>query len=104
MNKVQKRLNYLRGEIEAERISSGEILELQSLTKHIDPSDMILKEWAGINQDSGTREMVTYKELMSFLGGTETKERAIEILLDILNTIYSVNDAVTDILEYNAKK
>ena len=48
MNKIQKRLEYLRGEIEAERISYGEIAELQSLAKHIPGDDTLLREWAGI--------------------------------------------------------
>lgn len=43
-----RRLEYLRGEIEAERISYGEIAELQGLAEHIDPSDVVLREWAGI--------------------------------------------------------
>jgi hypothetical protein len=45
---VKKRLEYLRGEIEAERISYGEIAELQSLTKYIEPGDVLLLEWAGV--------------------------------------------------------
>ena len=45
---IKKRLKYLRGEIEAERISTGEIIELQSLVSHIDPSDVLLLEWAGV--------------------------------------------------------
>lgn len=45
---VQKRLDYLRGEIEAERISYGEIAELQGLADQIDPSDTVLLEWAGV--------------------------------------------------------
>ena len=48
---IQKRLEYLRGEIEAERISYGEIVELQSLVEHIDPDDMLLLEWAGRGAD-----------------------------------------------------
>jgi hypothetical protein len=48
-NKIQKeRLEYLRGEIKAERISMAEILELQSLAPHIDPGDVLLLEWAGV--------------------------------------------------------
>ena len=47
-NTVKERLEYLRGEIEAERISYGEIVELQSLAKHIDPDDILLLEWAGV--------------------------------------------------------
>lgn len=42
------RLEYLRGEIEAERISYGEIGELQSLTDYIDPDDVQLLQWAGV--------------------------------------------------------
>jgi len=46
--KIKDRLEYLRGEIEAERISYGEIFELQSLVKHIEPGDVVLLEWAGV--------------------------------------------------------
>ena len=42
------RLEYLRGEIEAERISYGEIAELQSLASHIEAGDVLLLEWAGV--------------------------------------------------------
>lgn len=45
---IKARLEYLRKEIEAERISYGELAELQSLAKHIDPSDVLLLEWAGV--------------------------------------------------------
>jgi hypothetical protein len=45
---IQKRLEYLRGEIEAERISYGEIAELQGYTDYIDRGDVLLCEWAGI--------------------------------------------------------
>jgi hypothetical protein len=43
-----ERLEYLRAEIRAERISYGEIAELQGLAEHIDPSDVELLEWAGV--------------------------------------------------------
>jgi hypothetical protein len=43
-----ERLEYLRAELRAERISFGELLELQSLAKHIDPSDVELLEAAGV--------------------------------------------------------
>lgn len=54
---IQKRLEYLRGEIEAERISYGEIVELQSLAEHIDPSDVVLLQWAGVPEfpEGGSR-------------------------------------------------
>jgi hypothetical protein len=45
---VTERLEYLRGEIEAERISYGEISELQDLAAHIDDGDVVLLEWAGV--------------------------------------------------------
>lgn len=45
---IQERLDYLRGEIQSECISYGEIAELQSLAEHIDPSDVVLLQWAGV--------------------------------------------------------
>lgn len=45
---IRDRLEYLRGEIEAERISYGEIAELQELKNFIDPGDTLLLEWAGM--------------------------------------------------------
>ena len=50
MKSIKSRLEYLRKEIEAERISMGEILELQSLVKYIDPSDILLLQWAGVKE------------------------------------------------------
>ena len=38
----------LRREIQAERISYGELAELQALAIYIDPSDTLLLEWAGV--------------------------------------------------------
>lgn len=45
---AKKRLEYLRGEIKAERISYGEIAELVSLQEYIDAGDVLLLEWAGV--------------------------------------------------------
>jgi hypothetical protein len=42
------RLEYLRSQIEAERISYYEISELQGLTEYIDPADTLLLQWAGV--------------------------------------------------------
>jgi hypothetical protein len=47
---IKKRLEYLRGEIRAERISYGEIAELQSLVKYIEVGDVELLEWAGVEE------------------------------------------------------
>ena len=45
---IKKRLEELRVEIQAERISIGELLELQSLAEHIDKGDVVLLQWAGV--------------------------------------------------------
>lgn len=45
------RLEYLRGEIRAERISSGEIAELQSLAEYIETGDTELLQWAGVPEE-----------------------------------------------------
>jgi len=49
---VPDRLEYLRGELRAERISWGEIAELQSLAPYISPDDVELRQAAGIKEDS----------------------------------------------------
>jgi len=51
---AQMRLEYLRGEIEAERISYGETAEIQSIAKFIKPGDNLLLEWAGV-PEGGTK-------------------------------------------------
>ena len=48
MENHKKRLEYLRHEIEMERISYDELLELQTLAEYIDPGDVLLLEWAGV--------------------------------------------------------
>ena len=45
---MKKRLEELRQELRAERISYAELIELQSLSKHIDEDDVELLEAAGI--------------------------------------------------------
>jgi hypothetical protein len=42
------RLEYLRQELRAERISTGELIELQGLTEYIQPGDVELLEAAGV--------------------------------------------------------
>jgi hypothetical protein len=49
---IKARLEHLRGEIEAERISYGELAELQDLAEHIESGDVLLLEWAGVPEDS----------------------------------------------------
>ena len=45
---LKHRLEYLRGEIRAERISLDELIELQSLAPYIEPNDVELLEAAGV--------------------------------------------------------
>jgi hypothetical protein len=45
---ILARLEYLRGELRAERISYGELAELESLAAHIDLSDTELLQAAGV--------------------------------------------------------
>lgn len=45
---IKNKLEYLRGELRAERLSYGDIVELQSLAQHIDPSDIELREAAAM--------------------------------------------------------
>lgn len=47
-NNHKERLEYIRGELRAERISYGELAELQDLISFIDPSDTELLEAAGV--------------------------------------------------------
>ena len=49
---IKARLNFLRDMIETENISTGEIVELQSLAKYIDKSDSLLLEWAGVPEEN----------------------------------------------------
>lgn len=49
---VPHRLEYLRGELRAERISTGELVELQSLVQYIAPGDVELLEAAGVPEDA----------------------------------------------------
>lgn len=45
---IKNRLEYLRAELRAERISYGELFELQSLIPYIDKNDVELLEAAGV--------------------------------------------------------
>jgi hypothetical protein len=53
---TRDRLEYLRAEIRAERISYGEIAELSDLAEYINPSDTELLEWAGVPEFGPERE------------------------------------------------
>lgn len=48
MATIRERLEYLRSELRAERISYLELAELQDLAEHIEPGDAELLEAAGV--------------------------------------------------------
>ena len=47
----KERLEYLRQELRAERISYGDLAELQSLADYIDDNDVELLEAAGVEEE-----------------------------------------------------
>ena len=47
-HEIARRLEYLRNELREERISYGELTELQSLAEYIDKSDVELLEAARV--------------------------------------------------------
>ncbi len=49
---IKQRLEYLRGELRGERISYGELAELQDLAAHIPADDLELREAAGLPEES----------------------------------------------------
>src|SRR5688500_7698664 len=53
MSEINERLEYLRGELRAERISLGELAELADLAEHIEPGDVELLEAAGVPERGG---------------------------------------------------
>ena len=48
---IKRRLEYLRRELRKERISYGELIELQSLSEYIDSGDLELLEAAGVPEN-----------------------------------------------------
>lgn len=56
MTRIKKRLEYLRQELRAGRISYGEDAELQGLAKYIEPGDVELLEAAGVCESCRDRE------------------------------------------------
>ena len=48
---IKERLEYLRKELRKERISYGELAELQNLREHIDNLDVELLQAAGVSEE-----------------------------------------------------
>ena len=51
IKEIKNRLEEIRKEIKKEKISYGEIAELQGLKDYIDPNDVELLQWAGVEEN-----------------------------------------------------
>ena len=73
---VKERLEYLRKELREERISYGELAELQSLVEHIDSNDVELLQAAGVPEEEYNKllRIDQAKELWEELGNTPVNE------------------------------
>jgi hypothetical protein len=65
VKKIDTRLEELRAEINAERISTAELIELQTLSKFIDSGDIQLLEWAGVEEFDEDKK--PYQRFIEFL-------------------------------------
>ena len=52
---AEDRLESIRKSIEAENVSYGELVELQSLKDYIKPDDILLLQWAGAEEEICTK-------------------------------------------------
>jgi hypothetical protein len=52
------------------------------------------------HRNKGEREVINSSQLMAFLGGDNYLNKAEEMLLDILNSQYPLQDAVNDVVQY----
>jgi len=76
---AKRRLEELREEIREERISTGEIAELQSLAQYIDPSDVELLQWAGVPEFEEEEEEYTDFSQYDTIAYNLTEEDAVKL-------------------------
>lgn len=73
---IKKRLEYLRQELALERISYGELAELQSLSDYIEPGDVELLEPAGVPEEEADQEQrLNYLRDKERVAGLDKLER-----------------------------
>lgn len=91
-----ERLEYLRKQIEGERISWGELLELQGMADQIDPGDVQLLQWAGVPEfpDSDQRE----RDGAAFVRMKDAMTEWLQMHVSSETAIEMVRDEVLDIL------
>ena len=86
---IKERLEYLRGEIRAERISYGEIAELQGLAEHIDPGDVELLEWAGVPEHE-EEEAVLESTYLNATRGNLIGEESLPLEDSVIDTVTDI--------------
>jgi hypothetical protein len=84
---AKKRLEYLRGELQAQRISLEELHELQGLSKHIEPGDVELLEAAGVPENKPDTKKLAEELLETVRRGVEGQCNAWDALNKIENTL-----------------
>jgi len=92
---ITNRLEYLRLELRAERIGLGEIIELQSLSQHIDSNDMELLEAAGVPEN---------EEIIEFSDGHQFKEISKNEAANLIGVCFGIdiageNEALIECIE-----
>ena len=99
---TQERLEYLRTELREERISYGELAELQSLVEHIDPSDVELLEAAGVPEDLVQDHPLMYKGWMIRYGNEYNQDKlcAYNFRTDVfINPLYKTWEALKMVID-----
>lgn len=101
---IKDRLEYLRGEIRAERISYGEQAELQSLIEHIDEDDVELLEHAGVKEGRTPKQHLRIVELqmqiMDWMGDDSEVHDYAEVLAEIATGGYAIEEFLSDVKQY----
>ena len=107
---IKKRLEEIRKELRAEKISYGELAELQSLKKYIDPSDVELLEAAGVPEKhedgGGVAKGWTDADLMAKGGGVTnvTKNILKEYIFEYHYPKYKKQIAITQKYKVDVSK
>lgn len=102
MNTPTERLEYLRGEIDAERISYSELAELQDLAEHIEPDDILLLEWAGIPEPTHHNKPVPLTLQLTIIARQDSDlEDALDEALRLVREGYTSGQGSTETGQFN---
>ena len=105
---IKKRLEEIRKELRAEKISYGELAELQSLKKYIDPSDVELLEAAGVPEKhedgGGVAKGWTDADLMAKGGGVGASKEIKKRLEEIRKALRAENISYGELAELQSLK